>query len=91
MILNVLLDTEDDWEITDEDEEAYDDCDGTETGEMKEFCENDKGKRVSTRLTSRILKVINGSVLNYFRLIRLKQRFCSIEQVLWPWSRIKEK
>lgn len=34
-----------DWEITDEDEEAYDDCDGTETGEMKEFCESGQGKR----------------------------------------------
>ena len=46
----MLLDTEIDWEISEEDEEAYDDCDGTETGEMKEFCENDKGKRVSTSL-----------------------------------------
>ena len=46
----MFLDTEIDWEISEEDEEAYDDCDGTETGEMKEFCENDKGKRVSTRL-----------------------------------------
>jgi len=40
-----ISDEETDWDITDEDEEAYDDCDGTETGEMKEFCENDKGKR----------------------------------------------
>lgn len=34
-----------DWEISDEDEEAYDDCDGTETGAMKEFCESGVDKR----------------------------------------------
>ena len=32
--------------ISDEDEEAYDDCDGTETGAMKEFCESGVDKRV---------------------------------------------
>jgi hypothetical protein len=42
----ILLVDDIDWEITDEDEEAYDDCDGTETGEMKEFCESGQGKRV---------------------------------------------
>jgi len=44
-----------DLEITAEDEEAYDDCDGTETGELKEFCESSADKR-TTHPTERKLK-----------------------------------
>ena len=64
----MLLDTEIDWEISEEDEEAYDDCDGTETGEMKEFCENDKGKRVSTRLKGHCTQLIFLENLPYIIL-----------------------
>ena len=47
-----------DWEISDEDEEAYDDCDGTETGAMKEFCESGVDKRVSFYLKYFSLKFL---------------------------------